>query len=107
METESGIYIVVNPDQKTINQIQVIFGGKIKVSPMMAKYEDGKKEYYIGFDEFEDKKKIGELFDTVSEDDVFNSAVLFRFDDIKSIDVVIDRLNELKNIKIKEDKEKV
>lgn len=96
---ESGIYISVDKEQRVLNQIQVIFGGKIKVSPMMAEYEDGSKEYYIGFDEFPDKKEVGELFDTTTEDDVFNSAILFKFDDIKSIDVVIDKLNELKNIK--------
>jgi len=96
---ESGIYISVDKEQRVLNQIQVIFGGKIKVAPMMAQYEDGKREYYVGFDEMPDKKEIGELFDGTSEDDVFNSAILFRFDDIKSIDVVIDRLNELKNIK--------
>lgn len=96
---ESGIYISVDKEQRVLNQIQVIFGGKIKVSPMISEYEDGSKEYYVGFDEMPNKVEVGELFDTTTEDDVFNSAILFKFDDIKSIDVVIDRLNELKNIK--------
>ncbi len=86
---KSGIY----------GEALIVFGGRIRVAPYVDRIdtEEDKNVLCVGLSEFDQVEEIGKTF-TKDAGKVFDDKVLLVFNNEKSIDVLIEQLQELKKI---------
>ena len=77
----------------------IVFGGRIRVAPYVDRIdkENEKNVLCVGLSEFDEDQEIGKTF-TEDAGKVFDDKVLLVFNNEKSIDVLIEQLQELKKI---------
>lgn len=89
---ESGFYTTER------NELLVVFGGNIGVSSAVAESDEG-MVCEISFRELANKHQIGEDLGPLTVEEYYKfSPVRLRFHDTKSIDVIIEELQELKKL---------
>lgn len=92
MKLESGFYATDK------DEMLVVFGGKIRISGFVVENEDGSIVKQMCFSELPENHEIGEYLEE-QEMDTYNKfyPVRLEFYDDRSIDVLIEQLQELKS----------
>lgn len=92
MKLESGFYATDK------DEMLVVFGGKIRISNYVVEYPDGDIVKQICFSELPENHEIGEYLEEGLEKE-YNDVqpIRLEFYDERSIDVLIEQLQELKS----------